>query len=100
MYQPVERYRAIMALLFIIATGCPSEQRPQKTVVITGDSARIQEETTENSAWFFNVLDVYHRHTGPWFKVSSERQLIVFSRPGGKQYTGMQNVNVNSSPLN
>ena len=27
--------------LFIVATGCPSERRPQQT----GDSARIQDET-------------------------------------------------------
>ena len=44
--------------LFIVATGCPSERRPQKTVSCYGGSARIQEETTENSAWFFNVLGV------------------------------------------
>ena len=44
--------------LFIVATGCPSERRPQKTLVVTGNSERIQDETTENSAWFFNVLGV------------------------------------------
>ena len=44
--------------LFIVATGCPSEWRPQKTVSCLGDSARIQDETTESSAWFFNVLGV------------------------------------------
>ena len=44
--------------LFIVATSCPSEQRPQRRLVVTGDSARIQDETTENSAWFFNVLGV------------------------------------------
>ena len=27
-------------------------------LVVTGDSARIQDETTENSAWFFNVLGI------------------------------------------
>ena len=49
--------------LFIVATGCPSERRTQKTViVVTGDSARIQDKTTESSAWFFNVLGVQHRH--------------------------------------
>ena len=31
-------------------------QRPHKTVTFfTGDSARIQDETTESSTWFFNV---------------------------------------------
>ena len=42
--------------LFIVATGCPSD--PRRWLVVTGDSARIQDETTENSAWFFNVLGV------------------------------------------
>ena len=31
---------------------------PRRWLVVTGDSARIQDETTENSAWFFNVLGV------------------------------------------
>ena len=31
---------------------------PRRRLVVTGDSARIQDETTESSAWFFNVLDV------------------------------------------
>ena len=31
---------------------------PRRRLVVTGDSARIQDETTENSAWFFNVLGV------------------------------------------
>ena len=54
--------------LFIVATGCPSERRPQKTLSCYGVYiARIQDETTENSAWFFNVLGVLHRHTGPRF---------------------------------
>ena len=44
--------------LFIVATGCPSERRPRRRLVVTGDSARIQDETTENSAWFFNMLGV------------------------------------------
>ena len=48
--------------LFIVATGCPSERHPppplQRRLVVTGDSARIQVETTESSAWFFNVLGV------------------------------------------
>ena len=64
--------------LFIVATGYPSEQRPPRgQLVVTADSARIQDETTESSAWFFNVLGVLHRYTGPRFKVSSERQLII-----------------------
>ena len=31
---------------------------PRRLLVVTGESARIQDETTENSAWFFNVLGV------------------------------------------
>ena len=31
---------------------------PRRRLVVRGDSARIQDETTENSAWFFNVLGV------------------------------------------
>ena len=64
--------------LFIVATGCPSERCPQKTVSCYGDSARIQDETTENFTWFFKVISVQHRHTGPRFNVSSERLLMIF----------------------
>ena len=61
---------------------------PRRRLVVTGDSARIQDETTENSAWFFNVLSVKHRHTGPQFNVSSERQLIVLvGQPGTQTHT-------------
>ena len=31
---------------------------PRRRLVVTGDSARIQDETTVNYAWFFNVLGV------------------------------------------
>ena len=31
---------------------------PRRRVVVTGDGARIQDETTGSSAWFFNVLGV------------------------------------------
>ena len=31
---------------------------PRGRLVVMGDSARIQDETAENSAWFFNVLGV------------------------------------------
>ena len=41
--------------LFIVVTGCNA---PRGRLVVTGDSARIQDETSENSAWFFNVLGV------------------------------------------
>ena len=55
----------------------------RRRLVVTGDSARIQDETTEHSVWFFSVLGVEHRHTGPRFNVSSERLLIIFSWPAG-----------------
>ena len=35
---------------------------PRRRLVVKGDSARIQDDTTENSAWFFKVLGVSHRH--------------------------------------
>ena len=61
---------------------------PRRRLVVTGDSARIQDETTEISAWFFNVLGVQHRHTGPRFNVSSERQLIILvGQPGTRTHT-------------
>ena len=31
---------------------------PRRRLVVTGDTARIQDETTESSAWFFSVLGV------------------------------------------
>ena len=69
--------RIFLFRLFLVITFFPSEQRPQKTVSVYGDCARIQDETTESSAWFLNVLGVYHRHMGPRFKVSSKKQLVI-----------------------
>ena len=61
---------------------------PRRRLVVTGDSARIQDKTTENFAWFFNVLGVLHRHMGPRFNVSSERQLIILvGQPGIRTHT-------------
>ena len=31
---------------------------PRRRLVVTGDSARVQDETTKSSTWFFNVLGV------------------------------------------
>ena len=31
---------------------------PKRLLIVSGDSARIQDETTESSAWFFNMLGV------------------------------------------
>ena len=36
----------------------PPPPPPPKTVIVTGDSAKIHDETTESSAWFFNELGV------------------------------------------
>ena len=33
-------------------------EAPRRQLVVTGDCARIQNKTTESSAWFFNVLGV------------------------------------------
>ena len=55
---------------------------PRRRSIITGDSARIQDGTTENSVWFFNVLGVQHRHMGPQFNISSERLLVIFKLAG------------------
>ena len=58
---------------------------PRRRLVVTGDSARIQDETTENSACFFNGLGVQHRHTGTRFKVSSEGQSVIVKLTSGRQ---------------
>ena len=52
-------------------------------LVVTWDTARIQDETTEGSAWFFNMLGVYHCHKGPQFNVSSERLIVILSWSAG-----------------
>ena len=54
---------------------------PRRRLVVAGDSASIQDGTTKNSAWFFNVLGEYHRHTGPRFNVTS-----IFANQGGDHY--------------
>ena len=46
---------------------------PRRRLVVTGDSARIQDETTESSTWLFNVL-TYSTVT---------RDLGLTSRPKG-----------------
>ena len=71
-------------------------------VVITGVSARIQVETTENYTWFFNALCIKHRHTGRRFNVSSERQLVIFNWPAGDsnpQPVGTRNILITSPTL-
>ena len=56
---------------------------PRRRLVVTGDSARIQDETTASSAWFFDVFGVQHRHRVPRFNVSSGRPLVILvGQPG------------------
>ena len=48
-------------IIFVYLSSLPVahlSEAPRRRLVVTGDSARIQDETTENSAWFFNVLGV------------------------------------------
>ena len=59
------RYRPIYAIdrlvISVYLSSLPVahlSDAPRRWLVVTGDSARIQDETTENSAWFFNVLGV------------------------------------------
>ena len=81
-------YRLVISVYFSSLPVAHLCDAPRRRLVVTGDSARIQDETTENSAWFFNVLGVQHRHTGPRVNVSSERQLIILvGQPGTRTHT-------------
>ena len=51
------RLLTIFVFLSSLPVGHLSDA-PRRRLVVTGNSARIQDETTENSAWFFNVLGV------------------------------------------
>ena len=42
--------------LFIVGSGCPSERRLRGRLVVRGNSASIQDETIENSAYSFTCL--------------------------------------------
>ena len=50
--------RCCLFRLSIVATDRPSERRPERRLIVTGDSARIQDETIESSTLFFNMLGV------------------------------------------
>ena len=52
---------------------------PRRRLVVTGDNARSQDETTESLAWFLNVLSVSHRHMWPQFNVSSKKLLKILT---------------------
>ena len=74
--------RLVILVIYVYLSSLPVthlSDAPRRRLVVTGDSARIQDEATENSARFSYVLGVKHRYTGPWFNVSSERQLVIFS---------------------
>ena len=48
-------------IIFVYLSSLPVahlNDAPRRRLVVTGDSARIQDETTENSAWIFKVLGV------------------------------------------
>ena len=62
-------------LLSILFAYFPLSDGPRRRLAVIVDSARKQDETTESSALFFNEMGVQHHHTGPRFKVTSERQL-------------------------
>ena len=54
-------YFAPVSVIFVYLSSLPVtllSDAPRRRLVVTGDSAKIQDETTENSAWFFNVLGV------------------------------------------
>ena len=73
------------SIVFVYLSSVPVahlSDTARRRLVVTGDCARIQDETTESSAWFFNVLGVKRRHMGPRFKVSSERQLRIVRLTG------------------
>ena len=68
-------------VIFVYLSSLPVahlSDAPRRQLVVTGDSATLQDETNENSAWFFNILGVWHRYTGPQFNVSPERLLVIF----------------------
>ena len=54
-------WRAVWLIISVYLSSLPVahlSDAPRRRLVVTRDSAKIQDETTENSAWFFNVLGV------------------------------------------
>ena len=54
-------HRSVTWLFFIYLSSllvAHLSDAPRRRLVVKGDNARIQDETTENSAWFFTVLGV------------------------------------------
>ena len=54
---------AISHYLSFLPVAHPSDTHKRR-LVVTGDSARIQDETNESSAWFYNVLGTLHHYMG------------------------------------
>ena len=51
----------ISLVIFVYLSSLPVaylSDAPERRLVVTEDRAKIQDETTENSAWFFNVVGV------------------------------------------
>ena len=74
-------------IIFVYLSSLPVaslSDAPRRRLVVTGDSARIQDETTESSAWFFK-RSVYSTvgvgETGacpaPFYKMFIFRQTIT-----------------------
>ena len=60
-YNIEDRSKAIGLVISVYLSSLPVahlSDAPRRRLVVTGGSARIQDETTDNSAWFFNVLGV------------------------------------------
>ena len=48
-------------IIFVYLSSLPVtylSDASRRRLVVTGDSARIQDKTAESSAWFFNMLGV------------------------------------------
>ena len=57
----ISRFFFYFGYFFVYLSSLPVAHltdAPRRWLVVTGDSARIQDETTENSAWFFDLLCV------------------------------------------
>ena len=55
------KHRTFLLMIFVYLSSLPVahlSDTPRRRLVVTGDSARIQDETTESSALLFNVLGV------------------------------------------
>ena len=63
--KPIKANRNYSLVISVYLSSLPVaylSHAPRGRLVVTGDSARIQDETTESFAWFFNVLGEYLAH--------------------------------------